>query len=338
MVNRRKIFLRVLETWMHTVVVTLVMTVVMLIVVFLSLRFGGSRGVLPILFGGIGFICASFVFCELIAKAMLSAERADPQKYPLFEECMEELHQTRWIFPPWMFHPRLYIVHMPKDLPNAAAFGWGILGQCAIGITESIYVLMTTKGIDEHASAETLVSTLSEPECELFLNGRAVADISHEEILLYLRKRRLKAVLGHETGHIRSKDVGLMTVVTLITGGCEQLSKLFTQGKTSLGRGPMAMLIGSILKMVAKYIIPIGRNAISQEREYGADALSALYMNTPDPMIDALNLLTEEVHRLRLLDAEDETEDGREKSVFDELFINHPVTPKRVGALMSYEL
>lgn len=98
------------------------------------------------------------------------------------------------------------------------------------------------------------------------------------EIYELLDKDELRGVLAHELAHIRSKDVGLMTLIVLITAGAEKFARQFMGGKTALGKGPAALILGGILYFFSRFIFPIGRSAISQERELMADALGSLYV------------------------------------------------------------
>lgn len=274
-VNRRKVYLRVLETWLHTIVAILVMVLTMAVVVALAVRFGGATVVIGILTSVGGLTIAVFALSELIIQHLAQAERASEQDFPEFIRAVQELCRGKW-----MLLPRLYVLHLGGK-PNACAFGWGILGQYGMGITPELYKLLTPQ--------------------------------------------ELKAVAAHELGHIRSKDVGVMTILVLITGGAESLAKLFLQGKTSLGAGPFAYLIGGFVWVVAKLIFPVGRNAIAQERESSADALGALYVGSPEPLCSALE---------KLQRASEQERGGPAGETFlDDLFINHPRTGKRIADL-----
>jgi heat shock protein HtpX len=136
-----------------------------------------------------------------------------------------------------------------------------------------------------------------------------------------LEPEEMKAVVAHELAHIKCRDVGLMTLLVIITGSAEQLAKLFTKGKTSLGRGPFAFIIGWFFWLIAKVMIPMGRSAISQERELTADALGALYMGSPDALITALRKLEKSIDK------------KREPSVIEHLFISHPGMDERIENL-----
>ena len=249
------------------------MILVMGFVVAVSLRFGGYRTVLRILMVVAGISFVTFLLSEMIINVLLRARKPDPQKHHVFIDLVSELcRKSELIFQP---KPRLYILEM--DGPNACAYGWGFLGQYAIGITESLYQKLSRK--------------------------------------------ELEAVLAHELAHIRCRDVGLLTILNLITGGAQWLALMFWRGKSFLGGGPFAYIIGGLIYLIARFIFPVGRSAISQQREYSADALGAAYVGSPDPLISALRQL------------ERPREKSRENSILGDLFISHPHMDNRIRAL-----
>lgn len=277
MISKSKVYRRACIGWFHTLVSLFVMAVSMTLIFAICVRFGGGKIIMSVLGTTMALALTMFFLSELVAVLVLRAERAEIDiGYPNFNRSVDELCRERGI----RFKPRLYILN-GFDKPNAAAFGMAILGQCGIGITPSIYELLT-----------------------------------YEE---------LKSVLAHELAHIRSKDVGLMTVIMVITSSAEQLSKKLCQGK--IAKGPMMILLGWIIHGLAKLIFPIGRAAISQQREFTADALASLYVNTNVHLSSALTKLGKGAH------LEDD-----EKSVFDDLMISHPRMEHRIQQLKSYQV
>lgn len=270
MVNKTKVYKRVLETWIHTIVSMIVMAVCMAVLIGITCRFGGAKVAVTIVMSTAGVGLAVFFLSEAIVTLLFRAEKPDKKKHFIFIQTIEELCKSRKMF----FRPRLYILKM--GTPNACAFGIGFFGQYAIGITEELYEM--------------------------------------------LDRDELKGVLAHELAHIRSKDVGLMTIITIITGGAEKLANLFLKGKTSLGKTFFASIIGWFLLFFAKFIFPVGRSAISKEREMSADALGALYQGTPDHLKSALIKLHSAYPRI-------------EPTFIDELFISHPEIERRLKSL-----
>jgi heat shock protein HtpX len=149
-----------------------------------------------------------------------------------------------------------------------------------------------------------------------------------EELYRLLSPIELKGVLAHELAHIRCKDVGMMTALVLVTGSAEKLANLFLKGKTALGKGPFALFFGWVLLLLVKFIFPVGRSAISQERERSADALGAFYIGSPEPLISALKKLQKAMS----------TGDNKEKSVIEELFLSHPKMNQRIALLKDLSI
>ena len=140
-----------------------------------------------------------------------------------------------------------------------------------------------------------------------------------------LNEQELEGVVAHEFAHIKCKDVGAMSVIAMVTGGISKLSDLFVSGKTGLEKSFVAMIIGYALRYTNKYVFGIIRSAISQEREYTADALAALYTKNPQGLINALSKLS-----VRHAPNEKET-------ILDDIMISHPRMEKRLEALRSYQ-
>lgn len=275
MISKNKVYRRVFTGWVHTFVALFVMGVSLLLLLLVTIRFGGGVVVVPVISSTILTSVVMFFLSEWVVVIFLRGERVEENKaYPEFRRCIDELCEKERI----RFRPRLYILK-GFDKPNAAAFGMSILGQCGIGITDSIYKLLS--------------------------------------------RDELKSVLAHELGHVRSRDVGLMSVVMIITASAEKISKKLTEGK--IFRGPAAILLGWIIYGLSKMIFPVGRAAISQQREFTADALAALYVGTSDHLISALKKLDNEREK-----------SIEEKTVFDDLMISHPRMEFRINQLMKY--
>lgn len=143
-------------------------------------------------------------------------------------------------------------------------------------------------------------------------------------LLDILKPSELRAVLGHELAHVRSKDVGLMTIFGLIAGAGRELVNLFLNGRTALAKSPLAFLVGGVLWVITRLILPIGQSALSVEREYAADALSTLYCGQATSLISALRKLGGS-HLPK-----------QENGFLDDLMISHPNMDDRIAMLEQY--
>jgi heat shock protein HtpX len=172
-----------------------------------------------------------------------------------------------------------------------------------------------------------------------------------------LTPEELEAVVAHEYGHIRSLDIGLMTVVGVIAGSVERLrSYVWTQ--LNIGITALFIVPAILLWLVSKLAFGVLRMAISQEREYAADALSAWYTGSPEPLISALRKLGDyqDKRRARSKAAEKDKaaknpateKEEKDPSVLDtvlppqkgeailkDLMISHPSMDKRIRSLES---
>lgn len=135
--------------------------------------------------------------------------------------------------------------------------------------------------------------------------------------------QELEAVLGHELGHIRSKDVGIATVIGIITSSVEKIQQLLLSGKTALGKGPVMWAL-AVLFWVVSLLFKFLRSAISQERELAADALGASYVGSPDPLVSALKKL----HAQKPRDTDND-------SFLSDLMVSHPGMEERIKRLES---
>ena len=144
-----------------------------------------------------------------------------------------------------------------------------------------------------------------------------------QELYDLLNEKELEGVVAHEFAHIKCKDVGVMSIIGLLTGGFSKISDLLLKGGTPLEKGPAAIVLGYFLKYTNKYVFGILRSAISQEREYTADALASLYTENPQGLINALSKLSAR-------------HSGERMTILDELMISHPKMEHRLDALRSY--
>ena len=137
----------------------------------------------------------------------------------------------------------------------------------------------------------------------------------------------LEAVIAHEMAHIRHKDVGLLTVVSILTGLCKGLAN-----QLRLVRTPAATLLSLVLNILNRLIFPVGVSTIQCEREYSADALGAFYMGKTEPLKTALQKLSAALEPLR------EKQQSPLQEMIKPLTPSHPGMEKRFDALDSYKI
>ncbi|WP_314507183.1 M48 family metalloprotease [uncultured Microbacterium sp.] len=112
--------------------------------------------------------------------------------------------------------------------------------------------------------------------------------------------RELEGVLGHELGHIRNYDIRVSLIVFGLVVAVGILADLFLRfaffGGRRGGNG-QAQLLFLIFGLVAALVTPLlagaVQAAISRQREYLADATSAMTTRDPDALASALGKLGE---------------------------------------------
>lgn len=142
------------------------------------------------------------------------------------------------------------------------------------------------------------------------INAYAIADhkgngrvILTEEILHVLNEHELKAVLGHEIGHITAGDsvdmtkiIALTSVVSVISGMAFRfLGFGGSRGRSNNNNGGgnqifaiVLIVVSLIFLLVAPLLSKIAQNYMSRQRESQADALSVRYTRDPTPLAYAL--------------------------------------------------
>ena len=106
----------------------------------------------------------------------------------------------------------------------------------------------------------------------------------------------LEAVMAHEMGHVQNYDIrvmmitfGLVSAIGLLT---DIVLRMFIFGdRDNNNNSPVGMIIGIIVIILAPIIAAIIQMAISRQREYLADATSAMTTRNPRAMVSALEKL-----------------------------------------------
>jgi heat shock protein HtpX len=180
---------------------------------------------------------------------------------------------------------------------------------------------------------------------------RSAAICCTEGLLRVLDEAELRGVLGHEIAHVSGHDLlgssmsaGLATVITFPAG----LARLARSGPAdssdssgSSGSGPgLGALEQALMLLFGPVAAVIVRLAVSQEREYRADAVGALLSGDPVALASALRKIDAGTAELAL------APDGRRISVghlmiaspfrsegLARLFRTHPPAGERIRRL-----
>jgi heat shock protein HtpX len=106
--------------------------------------------------------------------------------------------------------------------------------------------------------------------------------------------RELEGVLGHELGHIRNYDIRVSLIVFGLVVAVGILADIFMRfaffgGRRGGGQAQLLFLLfGVVAALVAPLLAGAVQAAISRQREYLADATSAMTTRDPDGLASAL--------------------------------------------------
>jgi heat shock protein HtpX len=107
-----------------------------------------------------------------------------------------------------------------------------------------------------------------------------------------LNDRELRAVIGHEMGHIKNRDILTGSIVATVAGAISMIAQMLMWSSILGGRrdnqNPLVMLGIMLLAPIAASMIQFG---ISRQREYAADKTGAEVTGDPEGLADALEKL-----------------------------------------------
>ncbi|HET8926808.1 MAG TPA: M48 family metalloprotease [Microbacterium sp.] len=144
--------------------------------------------------------------------------------------------------------------------------------------------------------------------------------------------RELEGVLGHELGHIRNYDIRVTLIVFGLVVAVGILADVFLRIAFFGGRGRggnaqaqlLFMIFGLVAAIVAPLLAGVVQAAISRQREYLADATSAMTTRDPDGLASALAKLQEHGRPLQ-----------KANTSMAHLWIANPLRPGGISRLFS---
>ncbi|MBS3816113.1 MAG: zinc metalloprotease HtpX [Candidatus Thermoplasmatota archaeon] len=157
-----------------------------------------------------------------------------------------------------------------------------------------------------------------------------------EGILNILDEEELKGVLSHEVGHIKSRDMLVMSIAATLAGAITIMARLvWFQMFFSRRRINPIFLVVMILAPIGAIIIKL---AISRKREFKADKKGAEISKNPKALARALEKLSAENKKNPMKSKSTTTSslfivNPFKKSTFVKLFSSHPPTEERVKRL-----
>jgi heat shock protein HtpX len=163
-------------------------------------------------------------------------------------------------------------------------------------------------------------------------------------ILQIMKDDELAAVLAHELGHVKNRDILISSIAATLASAITYLARMamwFGDGRRQTGRRDRSPIGGLLMIFLAPMAAGLIRMAISRTREFSADATSARTLGTAQPMISALEKL-DSVGKQIPLEASPSMSHMYIMQPFSgtallKLFSTHPTTEKRIAALRALE-
>lgn len=138
----------------------------------------------------------------------------------------------------------------------------------------------------------------------------------------------LEGVMAHEMGHVQNYDIRLSMITFGLVSAIGLLSdivfRMFLYGDRDEDNSPVGMLIGIVILILAPIIATIIQLAISRQREFLADATSAMTTRNPEGLASALEKLKTGGRPMK-----------RQNTASAHLFINNPLKAGFINKLFS---
>jgi heat shock protein HtpX len=173
-------------------------------------------------------------------------------------------------------------------------------------------------------------------------NAKHSAVAATTGIMRILDDRELRAVFGHEIGHIKNQDILVNAIVGTVASAIMFIAMIgrFSMFFGGFGRdrdgagGIIALLAMIILAPLAATVI---RLAVSRQREYGADSTGAHIVHDPMALASALQKLQDSSRAVPMQVSPAISHlfivNPLGKIDFGSLFASHPPTEKRIARL-----
>ncbi len=143
-----------------------------------------------------------------------------------------------------------------------------------------------------------------------------------------LTERELRAVIGHEMGHVKNRDILTSSIVATIAGAISLIAQVLLWSSIFGGRrggNPIVMLLVILVAPIAAAMLQMG---ISRTREYQADKTGAEVTHDPEALADALEKLKRGVEYVPM-------EPSPAQESVSALYIVHPFSAGGMSNLFS---
>lgn len=133
----------------------------------------------------------------------------------------------------------------------------------------------------------------SEPNAFAFGRTQSSSNIAiHTGLLNVLNEREVEGVIAHEIGHIKHKDVAVMTVASMIPIMLYYIVLVLGFSRSDDRRGGLPIILIWIGAMIAQFVGQLLVLWLSRKREYYADAFSGYITKNPMALMSGLAKIT----------------------------------------------
>jgi len=187
------------------------------------------------------------------------------------------------------------------------------------------------------------VYVISDPAPNAFATGR---DPQHAVVaattglLEIMDDAELEGVMAHELGHVRNYDIRLSMIVFGLVVAVGFISDMLVRmaffGRGNNNGNTLVLVFGLVAMLIAPLVASLVQLAVSRQREYLADATSAMTTRHPDALASALEKLEAYGRPMRRQNSSMAhlwIADPLKPGVIDRLFATHPPIADRVKRL-----
>jgi len=177
------------------------------------------------------------------------------------------------------------------------------------------------------------VYIIDDPALNAFATGRSpdnAAVTVTSGLLAVMNDNELEGVLAHELGHIKNYDIRVSMIAFALTAVISLIADIilhmtwFRSNDNEANNNQIFLLLGIIAAILAPIIATMIQLAISRQREYLADATSALTTRYPEGLISALQKIDQSGSVMK-----------RQNTATAHLFFANPLKARSLTSLFS---
>jgi heat shock protein HtpX len=127
---------------MYTLMSLFSIAVVTFIVGFIAIRLAGPRVVVTVFMSTLAFSIFTFLISEVVVNRIFRAVKPDPVTDKVYLDTVARISKKKWM----LLKPRAYILNIGS--PNAMAYGMGLPGLSAVGISRELLDLLTPEELE----------------------------------------------------------------------------------------------------------------------------------------------------------------------------------------------